>query len=538
MSAFRRDFLKMATSGIAGSAAACLLTRSAGAQPNGPGEGGRSVFNVRTYGAKGDGHTNDTPAVNSAISAASAVGGGTVLFPAGTYACYSIHLASLVALYLDQGATILAASTPMEGATSGCYDLAEPQGAWEPYQDYGHNHWHNSLIWGENLHDFSILGPGRIWGKGLSRGHEHDTDVPDVTKPGVGNKAISLKNCRNVILRDFCILQGGWFGILATGVDNLTIDNLKIDTNRDGMDIDCCKNVRVSNCSVNSPWDDGICPKSSFALGYARATENLTITNCYVAGDYQLGTMLDGTWKRFDDSFKFKATGRIKCGTESNGGFKNITISNCVFESCRGFALETVDGANCEDITITGISMRDLRAAPLFLRLGARLRGPKGTTVGTLKRILISNISSYGAVAEYTSILAGIPGHFIEDIKLDNLYFHQVGGGTSDMAALQPPEKENGYPEPTMFGKLPASGFFLRHVRNIELSNVEIATENADARPACWLDDVEGADFFRVKTPMSTNSRKFVLNNVRDFRVSASRGIKDQSIEHAAHQEV
>jgi polygalacturonase len=111
----------------------------------------------------------------------------------------------------------------------------------------------------------------------------------------VANKAIALKNCRNVILRDFSILHGGHFGILATGVDNLTIDNLKIDTNRDGMDIDCCRNVRIANCSVNSPWDDGICLKSSFALGYARATEMVTISNCLVTGSYEEGALLDGT---------------------------------------------------------------------------------------------------------------------------------------------------------------------------------------------------------------------------------------------------
>ena len=114
----------------------------------------------------------------------------------------------------------------------------------------------------------------------------------------MGNKAIALKNCRNVTLRDFSMLAGGWFAILATGVDNLTMDNLKIDTNRDGIDIDCCRNVHISNCSVNSPWDDAICPKSSFALGYPRATENVTIGNCYLTGDYQLGAMLDGTFKR------------------------------------------------------------------------------------------------------------------------------------------------------------------------------------------------------------------------------------------------
>ena len=111
----------------------------------------------------------------------------------------------------------------------------------------------------------------------------------------MGNKAISLKNCHHVTLRDFSVLEGGHFAILATGVDNLTLDNLILDTNRDGMDIDCCRNVRVSNCSVNSPWDDGICLKSSFGLGYARSTEMVTITNCFVTGGYQLGTLLDGT---------------------------------------------------------------------------------------------------------------------------------------------------------------------------------------------------------------------------------------------------
>ena len=137
----------------------------------------------------------------------------------------------------------------------------------------------------------------------------------------MGNKSIALKNCRNVVLRDFSILKGGHFGLLLTGVDNLTIDNLKIDTDRDGMDLDCCRNARVSNCSINSPWDDAICPKSSFALGYARASENISITNCCVTGNYELGSMLDGTFKKFDPGFRVPRTGRIKFGTESNGGF-------------------------------------------------------------------------------------------------------------------------------------------------------------------------------------------------------------------------
>ncbi len=355
----------------AGAAALAKPARSSG-------DLGTRTYNIRTYGAKGDGTTLDTPALQAAIDACNKDGGGTVRVPSGTYACYSIRLKSNVALYLEQGATIVAAEVPdAVAASGGGYDAAEPKTAWDAYQDYGHNHWHNSLIWGEAIHDIAILGPGLIWGKALPRGGKA------AEAPGMANKSIALKNCYNVILRDFSILKGGWFGILATGVDNFTIDNLKIDTDRDGMDIDCCRNVRVSNCSVNSPYDDGICPKSSFALGYARATENVTITNCYVTGAYQVGTMLDGTWKPWPTDTKVTSpTGRIKCGTESNGGFKNITISNCVFDGCRGFALESVDGALLEDITFTGITMRECTNTPIFLRLGRRMRGPDGRPRG------------------------------------------------------------------------------------------------------------------------------------------------------------
>jgi polygalacturonase len=490
-----------------------------------PAAASTAVFDIRRYGAAGDGKTLDTQAIQRAIDAAANVGGGTVLFPAGTYASYSIRLKSNICLYLDQGATLLAASVPLEGTSSGGYDAAEPQGAWEPYQDYGHNHWHNSLIWGEGLHDVSILGPGRIWGKGLSRGHEQDTDrPPDSSKPGVANKAIALKLCRNVTLRDFQILEGGWFGILATGVDNLTIDNLRIDTNRDGMDIDCCRNVRVSNCAVNSPYDDGICPKSSFALGYARMTENVTITNCFLTGSYEIGSVLDGTWKPMPAAFAPHATGRIKCGTESNGGFRNITISNCVFESCRGFALESADGAIVEDIVFSNIAMRNVTQSPLFLFLGSRMRGPKDAQIGTLRRVLLSNIVSSHA-GQLPSLLVGIADHPIEDVKISDVYLHQQGGAAAAMAALQPPLKDRGYPDPAMFGDLPATGFYLRHVRNVEMSNVEVATEAADARAAFCLQDVDGADFFRVRVPRDATA--FDLRAAQNFRSFGSLSVPD-----------
>jgi polygalacturonase len=534
----RRDLLKIAGGGMAVAATPMVASAlSAGSKAQAEsGENAKAAsiphpvgFNVRAYGAKGDGASIDSPAINRSIDAAAAAGGGTVVFPAGIYISYSIRLKSKVGLYLDHGAVILAGPSPLDGTNTGGYDAAEPQGAWEPYQDYGHNHWHNSLIWGEDLDGVSITGPGLIWGKGLTRGWDKEPGMPDTTKLGVGNKAIALKNCHNVLLRDFKILQGGWFGILATGVDNLTVDNLLIDTNRDGMDIDCCRNVRVSNCTVNSPWDDGICPKSSFALGYARPTENLTVTNCYVTGDFVLGSVLDGTWKRIGLTPHWTPTGRIKLGTESNGGFRNVTISNCVFESCQGFALESEDGALIEDITFTGITMRDIRSAPLFLRLGTRMRGPSDAKPGVLRRVILSNITSSGA-SQLPSILSGVPDHPIEDIKISDIFLEQVGGGTAQMAALDPEERESAYPDPGMFGKLPATGFFLRHVRNLEMSNVEVATRAADARPAFWLKDVVGADFFRLRVPQGA-APAFDLHQVKEFRSFGSRHLADVTLE-------
>jgi polygalacturonase len=528
----RRKFLTAATAGLAGGALVALPGKSFALET--PSAGASPFFNVTTFGAQGDGKALDSPAINKAIAAAAAAGGGTVFFPAGTFRCYSIHLQSSVALYLGPGAILVAADPPQESAVG--YDLPESNAPWEAYQDFGHNHWHNSLLWGENLHDVSICGPGLIWGKGLSRGWG---DGPKAEQPGVANKAIALKNCRNVLLRDFSILHGGHFGILATGVDNLTIDNLLIDTNRDGMDIDCCRNVRVSNCSVNSPWDDGICLKSSFALGYARATEMVTISNCLVSGSYLEGTLLDATCKPFPAGDKTWHTGRIKFGTESNGGFKNITVSNCVFEGCHGFAIESVDGAVIEDVSITNVTMRDVLGAPIFVRLGARMRGPAGASVGVIRRLLISNVNCLGAGAErICSILSGIPGHPIEDVKLSDITILHPGGGTAADAGLQPSEKEKDYPEPTMFGNTPAHGFFLRHVKGIEMSGIKIESASADARPAFALHDVEDADFRHIKMPAASGVPRFVLTDVTDFSVFRSKSVPDTELKTAQRQEL
>jgi polygalacturonase len=524
-------------------------------------------FDVKNFGAKGDGVTLDTDAINQAIAAAAAAGGGTVRFNAGTYASYSIHLKSNVTLYLDSGATLLAADPPVAGQPGG-YDEPEPN-AWDKYQDFGHSHWHNSLIWGEDLENIAILGPGKIFGKGLSRGTAGARKDPlpgeprppreqqpfnpaaptnraagqggsggnvtpetpfgypsprDVLPAGIGNKAIALKNCRNVIFRDFTIYHGGHFGILATAVDNWTCDNLKIDTNRDGIDFDCCQNVRVSNCTVNSPLDDGICPKASYGLGKLRPAENISITNCQVSG-YEEGTLLDGTRKH--NAGNRRPTGRIKCGTEANGGFHNLTISNCIFEYCSGLAFEEVDGGTLEDITVSNITMRDIVNAPIFIRLGARLRGPDPIAIGAVRRIKIDNVIAHNVAAQSGILIAGLVDHPIEDLSLTNIFIDYAGGGTKEQGERVVPEYEREYPEPSRFGTIPAWGLWARHVKNFSVSHLEVRAAKDDLRPVAILDDATEIELDHVTLPHAPDAPSVWLKDVTDFSVCNSHGLAD-----------
>lgn len=493
-------------------------------------EKSNAFYNIKDFGAKGDGVHLDTDAVNAAISAAAEKGGGTVYFPAGEYLCFSIRLKSNIALYIDQGAVIIAANMD---EVKGGYDAPEPNiwGDSLKYQDFGHSHFHNSLIWGENLENISITGPGLIHGKGLQKWGN--------PKPGLGNKTIALKKCRNIILRDFSVLHGGHFAVLATGVDNLTINNLKIDTNRDAIDIDCCRHVRVSDCTLNTPNDDALVLKSSFALGYAAPTENITITNCAVMG-FDEGTMLDGTYQTTQERApdRGSVTGRIKLGTESNGAFRNITISNCTFEHCRGLAFETVDGAILEDITVSNIVMKDILNSPFFFRLGSRMRGPEDLVPGTLKRILIDNVVVTNTTSRYAALLMGIPGHNIEDILFSNIWIKAVGGAPASQAEIEFPEMEDGYPDPRNFGEIPAYGFFIRHAKNIEMNNIHLEFENPDMRPAFILDDVKGIEFSDIKAQSADGVPVFRLKDVSDLSIHRVNNFENRKLVKVESQEL
>jgi polygalacturonase len=502
-----------------------------------------AVFDVTAFGAKGDGKAANREAIQKAVQAAASAGGGTVYFPAGAYVTGSIQLRSNIVLQFEPGATLEAS------ADKAAYDEAEAN-QWTQFQDFGHSHWHNSLIWGEGIENVSIVGPGLISGKALGRGEAR----------GIGDKAIALKLCHNVTLRDFSILNGGHFGILATGVDNLTIDNVKIDTNRDGIDVDGCRNVRISNSSINSPNDDAITLKTTYSLGVARPVENVTITNCLVSG-FDIGSLLDGTFKRGVTHAPDRdgPTGRIKIGTETDGDFKNITISNIVFDRSRGLALESVDGAHIEDVTISNITMRDVSNAPIFIRLGSRMRGPEGAKIGSIKRVTISNVVVSDADPRYGSIISGIPGHDVEDVKLSGIRILYRGGLSLDDVAQQPadkvntfffrggipprepyatPEREKEYPEPSMFGMIPAYGFFIRHAAGIQMSDVNIGYVDEDRRPAFVLEDVKGISFSHVEAKKAAGVPSFVLMDVENLSVDHCLPVADMQVGKIGRKEM
>jgi len=445
-------------------------------------------FNVRDYGAKGDGRTLDSPAINAAIEAAAGQGGGQVVLPAGTYLSGSIRLKSNIDLHLMPGATILAANPKRVQTADGTpvYDPSESFGGFPEYQDGGHTYFHNSLIWAEGQHNVSITGHGMIDGEGLTKKDTEKAGQVQGGSIGTGDKAIALKLCRDVTIRDITIFRGGHFAIIVTGCDIGTIDNVTIDTNRDGIDIDCCKYFTVTNTKVNTPTDDAIVLKSSYALKRAVTTEHVLITNCLVTG-YKLGTFLDGTYQPEQVNW---VCGRIKLGTESNGGYRNITISNCTCMWSSGLAFEEVDQGRMENIVVTNISMSHVHHYPIYITTGCRNRGPKDVMQPSSARdITISNVIADDCDSLCSIIVTGMPGVPIRNVSLSNIRIQYRGGGQP----VEKPYREQGtnYPEPRWAGPTPAYGLFARHVDGLRLRDVHFELLRPDARPDVVLEDVE-----------------------------------------------
>ena len=472
------------------------------------------VYNVRDYGAKGDGRTLDHGAINKAIEAATADGGGQVVLSAGTYLCGSIRLKSNVDLHLMAGAKILAAPASLKA-----YDESESFGGFPEYQDGGHTYFHNSLIWAEGQQNVSITGHGMIDGEGLTKRDTETAGNVQGGSIGTGDKAIALKLCRNVTIRDITIYRGGHFAIITTGCDIGTIDNVTIDTNRDGIDIDCCKYFTVSNTKVNTPNDDAIVLKSSYALKRPVLCEHILITNCIVTG-YKLGTFLSGEY--IPEKVNW-VCGRIKLGTESNGGYRNITISNCTCMWSSGLAFEEVDQGRMENITVSNISLSHVHHYPIYITTGCRNRGPKEVTrMSSARDIYINNVVADDCDSLAGIIITGMEGEPIRNVSLSNIRIQYRGGGKAAIereqtqTRLESAEREQArpkvkkvttsyreqgtnYPEPRWAGPTPAYGLFARHVDGLHLQNVEFELMQPDERPDIILEDV--TEYWRFNRP-------------------------------------
>lgn len=447
-------------------------------------------FNVRDYGAKGDGKTLDSPAIDKAIEACVKQGGGKVVLPAGTYLSGSIHMKSNVELHLQSGCVILAAPQSM-----GAYDKSETFGFPE-YQDGGHTYFHNSLIWAEGQENISITGHGMIDGLGLTKKDTEKGGKVQGGSIGAGDKAIAFKQCKNILIRDVTIYRGGHFAIIVTGCERGTIDNVTIDTNRDGIDIDCCKYITLTNCKVNTPNDDAIVLKSSYALKRAVPCEHILVTNCIVTG-YKLGTFLDGTYVPEKVNW---VCGRIKLGTESNGGYRDITISNCTCMYSSGLAFEEVDQGLMDNIVVTNIALKHVHHYPIYITTGCRNRGPKEVTEPSRgQNIMISNVQALDCDSLAGIIITGMENAPLKNISLSNIFVEYRGGGTADMAQKKYREQGTNYPEPRWAGPTPSYGLFARHIDGLKLRDITFALKKDDGRPAVMLENVKNLDMKDVK---------------------------------------
>jgi polygalacturonase len=462
-------------------------------------------YNVRSFGAVGDGKSLDSPAINTAIESAFANGGGKIIVPAGIYLCGSIHLKSNIELHLLPGAIIKAAPASMK-----VYDESESFGGFPEYQDGGHTYFHNSLIWAEGQDNISITGRGMIDGEGLTKKDTENAGNVQGGSIGTGDKAIALKLCTNILIRDITIFRGGHFAIIITGCEKGTIDNVTIDTNRDGIDIDCCKYLTVTNTKVNTPNDDGIVLKSSYALKKPVPCENILINNCIVTG-YKLGTFLDGTY--IPEKVNW-VCGRIKLGTESNGGYRNIAISNCTMMYSSGLAFEEVDQGRMENIAVSNITMNHVHHYPIYITTGCRNRGPKEVTSPSYGGdIMISNVIADDADSLAGIIVTGMKEEPLRNIRLHNIQIRYRGGGTSDLSKKEYREQGTNYPEPRWAGPTPAYGIYARHVDGLTVRGLYLETIRPDYRHVVILDDVKNADIQDLTAPVQKGAEKIVIKN-------------------------
>lgn len=470
-------------------------------------QSGKSVL---AYGAKADGKTLATRALQRAIDEAAGAGGGVVSVPAGVFLTGRLDLKSRVTLRLEAGSTLL-----------GSTELDDYRGA-PGSADAGEKH----LIYAKDAEDVAITGSGRIDGQGASFWEPSGRAplAPEERWNGVASHAFQPKktgrpspmvlfsNCRGVHVEGVSLENSAGWTLHALNCDNVEIRGIAIRNpifgpNTDGIDITGSHGVLVEGCSIVT-GDDAIVLKSRSTDGRApRLVKKVVVTGCTVT------TCCNG----------------LKIGTETAGGFEDITFSNCEVISeaenleerpVSGVALEVVDGGWINGVRVSGIRMRRARTA-IFVRLGRR-KPAEGDAEHGLRGVTIEDVQAAETVL--ASSITGIPGDMVQDVSLSNVRIDDVFPSRPEWAGSAIPEKETAYPEARMFGMLPVSGLLVRHARGIVLDKVSLTATAEESRPALMLEDVEGARIEALAaTRVKGNMPVVELADVRNVSLTGCR---------------
>ena len=458
-----------------------------------------TVYNVAVFGAVADGVTLCTKAVQAAVDTCHKNGGGIVQFDGGRYVLSTVFLKDNVQINIPENAEIL--------GSLNFYDFAQQEAIDYPiYQDASHTYFDLSMFVGRNCKNISVTGGGKIdmrsvWDEDGVRGEAIKHRGP---------KCIALKECENVEISGLEINNVTDLAIYFAGCENVDVHGIKMRVYIDGISPDNSKNVRIYNCDVET-GDDGIVFKSSYTLNRLDVCKDIHVWDCKIKS----------------------RCNAIKFGTETNGGFENIQIENIDIRDTRicGIAIESVDGAVVDGVTIRDVKMQNVNA-PIFVHVGKRMRGPAGRGIGKIKNITLENITAQGPYKEYeimpwnyfsykdndtlqkpwvfgkaesfddtnagntaesdwqmTSNICGLQESRLENVTLRNVHLKLDGGVKTYNRNV--PEEAQDYPEVYVYGRiLPAKGIYFRHIDGLTLENVTVETYRQDARESVVLDDV------------------------------------------------
>jgi polygalacturonase len=442
------------------------------------------VCNVTTFGAKGDGKSLDTPAIQRAIDTCAAGGGGVVLLPRGTFLSGTLVLRDRITLRIAPGATLLASPRIEDFAPFPPEDV--PKIAIDgSTQNKGNGPYH--LIHGDGVRDVAIDGGGTIRGAGASY-WDKTAEGTLVSRRPRPTPLIEFVASRQIRIENLTLTDAAGWTVHPLESDGVTIRNVRIfnnalGPNTDGINIDSSRNVIVSDVHVEAGDDCVVLKTTGRRGGKVPPTENVLVSNLVCSSD--------------DQGFKI--------GTESLGDFRNITVTGVTIFHAPGMyrpptaaiSMSMVDGASFENVIVSNVVIRDART-PLFLRLGNRGRGQATPVPGRLRHVIFSNIIATGG--DLASSITGLPGHPVEDVTLSDISISMKGGERAAPPAPVP-EAAGDYPHAPMFGRLPAHGLYVRHVRGLTLRNVRLTVEAPDGRPPMVLDDVTRTDGSETDRP-------------------------------------